>query len=166
MSAKKSAAVKQPEAAKKPAAVPHNRGILEAIRTGFKAGHHTNADITKYLQQQKVTASPATIKTQINKLRNAAGLTDRKHSNGPVAKIRQLFAEGKGIVTYPAMIEAMDQDKKIVCSAATVKTQVIRLRKAHGLSKPQALTPKELAAKRTAAHEKAKERKASQPVAS
>lgn len=56
----------------------------------------------------------------------------RRNPDGPVAKIREAFDEGKGIVRVADMIVHI-HDLGVVCSEATIRTQMGKLRKAYGL---------------------------------
>jgi hypothetical protein len=57
----------------------------------------------------------------------------RSNPDGPVAKIREAFKEGNGIVTLPEMLVHIKK-LNIVCSEATIRTQVGRLRRAYNLA--------------------------------
>ncbi len=53
-------------------------GPIALIRSAFDAGHTTVAEVVKHLESQgQNDASPATIKTQVGKLRREAGLTKK-----------------------------------------------------------------------------------------
>lgn len=134
--AKKKAATKKGKKVAKKKAAPTTRGrkgsgIVEAIRTGFKAGHVTVADMEAYLKKQKVKASPNTIKTQVGRLRKAKGLTKIRKEKGIVATIRKGFAKGHD--TVAKMARFLDK-AGVEASPNTIKTQVGRLRRANGLT--------------------------------
>ena len=81
--------------------------------------------------------SPATVRTQVGKLRKAHGISGQgQNRNGVVAKIRELFNEGDGVTDVSGMEAALHDNgfEAGTFSLATVKTQVGKLRKAHGLT--------------------------------
>ena len=84
-----------------------------------------------YLKKQKVKASPNTIKTQVGRLRKAAGLTKLRKEKGIVATIRKGFAKGNN--TVAKMARYLDK-VGVEASPNTIKTQVGRLRRANGLT--------------------------------
>lgn len=57
----------------------------------------------------------------------------RRNPDGPVAKIRELFSGGEGITTVPEMSVKLTE-MGVTFSEATVKTQVGRLRREHGMT--------------------------------
>lgn len=75
-----------------------------------------------------ISKKPAGAKTK-----GKGGGPGRRNPDGPVAKIRELFGTGDGITTVPEM-SAKLTEMGVSFSEATVKTQVGRLRREHGMT--------------------------------
>lgn len=120
-------------------------GPVAKIRENFKAGIQTVQEMEAKLKELKVECSPATIKTQVGRLRKEAGLTTGARGRAPATsgilyKIREAYNE-KGLKTVAEVSKYLDGEK-LEYSPATVKTQVGRLRKEEGLTnKPAAKEP-------------------------
>ena len=50
------------------------KGPVEEIKTIFEAGFQSTAEVLEQLKELGITATEATVKTQVAKLRKAAGL--------------------------------------------------------------------------------------------
>ncbi len=109
-----------------------NLNKVAAIRAAFESGKVTVADVVKALKGKNMP-SLATIRTQVGRLRNAAGLTESDRMGGPVSLIRTAFEAGATDV--PTVVEAFQLAGASV-PLATIRTQVGRLRKSAGLIRP------------------------------
>lgn len=116
-------------------------GVVGEIKKLFDEGKGIT-EVTAMIEALDATElkgnySPATVRTQVGKLRKAHGISGQgQNRNGVVAKIRELFGEGDGVTDVSAMEAALHDNGFEVgtFSIATVKTQVGKLRKAHGLT--------------------------------
>ena len=135
-----------PETAEAPAAEAtgspiQRNGVVGEIKKLFDEGKGIT-EVTAMIESLDATElkgnySPATVRTQVGKLRKAHGISGQgQNRNGVVAKIRELFGEGTGVTDVSAMEAALHDNGFEVgtFSIATVKTQVGKLRKAHGLT--------------------------------
>lgn len=112
-------------------------GPVAKIREAFKDGNGiiTVKEMVVHLTKMGVECSPATITTQVGKLRRAYNMTSEsqrgsKPKTGVVSTIRELFADG--YVTIVAVQEQL-KERNMEFSPSTVRTQVGILRKAAGL---------------------------------
>jgi predicted transcriptional regulator len=111
-------------------------GKCQRIRDAFADGCQTVADVTERMAELGVAVAPATISTQVNKLRREAGLsTGRRERTGAVRAIREAFEADPDNVTKADVLEALDA-QGIEVSLNTVNTQLSRLRKEFGISAP------------------------------
>lgn len=111
-------------------------GKCQQIRDAFADGCQTVADVTERMAELGVPVAPATISTQVNKLRREAGLsTGRRERTGAVRAIREAFEADPDSVTKADILEALD-NQGIEVSLNTVNTQLSRLRKEFGISAP------------------------------
>jgi len=119
-------------------------GPVAKIREAFDEGKGivTVKAMTEHLAATfpDLVCAEATVKTQIGKLRKQYSLVNDAPrggfgatGSGILKKIREHFADGKGIVTVELMIAALQKDG-IDFSPATVRTQMAKLRKEFGLS--------------------------------
>lgn len=109
---------------------PKGQGLIQAIKEAFENGAVTVDQVVAVLSNQGKNPAINTVRTQVSSLRRAAGLTDR--SSGPVATIRKAFELGH--VTVKDVTEYL-ASSSVDASAATVKTQVGKLRRDAGLTK-------------------------------
>lgn len=107
-------------------------GILAAIREAFAKGIQTVPDMEAHLVKLKVKTSPATVRTQMGKLRREAGLTEERKENGPVAWVKFLFESGAH--TVEDVLEGA-KENGVELNLATVRTQVGKLRREAGMTK-------------------------------
>ena len=113
-------------------------GPVNRIREAFDEGNGivTCAPMIAHLIKIGVDFKPATVSTQVGRLRKAYGLTGEgpgrgtKPKSGIVGKIRELYAQG---VKTVAEQFAELTELKLEFSPSTVRTQVGILRKADGL---------------------------------
>jgi predicted transcriptional regulator len=112
-------------------------GPVQRIRDLFADGIQTVPEMIEALEKAKVKASPNTVKTQVGRLRKAAGLTvgrrgRQQSTTGVVATIRKAFHE-KGLKTVAEVAKFLESEG-MEFSPNTVKTQVGRLRKQEGIT--------------------------------
>lgn len=119
-----------------PNAPEKKKGICEAIREAFASEKCTVAEVTEYLTQEGIVCSPATISTQVNRLRRDAGLSNgSRERTGVVRHIRDLFSQDPDGATKETILEGL-QVLGISTSLNTVNTQLSRLRKEFGIQSP------------------------------
>ena len=80
-----------------------------------------------------VSNNSVTISKKPSPKKGKGGGPGRRNPDGPVAKIREMFKDGEGITTVPEM-SAKLTEMGVSFSEATVKTQVGRLRREHGMT--------------------------------
>lgn len=119
-----------------PTAPEKKKGICESIRDAFTSELHTVAEVTDYLKKAGIECSPATISTQVNRLRRDAGLSNgSRERTGVVRHIRDLFSQDPEGSTKETILEGLEV-LEIKTSLNTVNTQLSRLRKEFGIESP------------------------------
>jgi len=117
---------KQTEGKKKPQR--KRSGVVAKIHQLWEEGLRTEEEIIARLQETGLKFSPATVKTQLYRLRREAGITmgRGRRGRGVVAKIKELWEAG--IRTKKEVMERL-QAEGIEASPATVSTQLAKLRR-------------------------------------
>ncbi|MEE8114276.1 MAG: hypothetical protein V3T23_07965 [Nitrososphaerales archaeon] len=119
-----------------PEAPEKRTGICEAIRISFDSGSQTVQEVTESMAEQNISCSPATISTQVNRLRRECGLSNgSRERTGVVRQIRELFSQDPEGSTKETILEGLEI-LGISTSLNTVNTQLSRLRKEFGIQSP------------------------------
>ncbi len=123
-------------------------GVIAFVRATFNTGEPPIVTVEAMCAAldaleggSKIEYSPTSVKTEVGKLRKAAGLSSGRGGKGfagrgVIKTINEYFNEGKGMLTVKEIRVALD-GKNIEYVLATVRTQVTKLRKQYDISKPQ-----------------------------
>lgn len=116
-----------------------DKGVVSRIRELFNEGKGitTVDEMTTTLTSEGFAAKAPTVKTQVGRLRKRYGLSNStRRSTGIVHEIRSAFTPKK-FNTVTAVVSRLEKRGVEITSMSTVRTQVGRLRREHGLTKPR-----------------------------
>lgn len=111
------------------------RGLKAAIGEALDSGALSTEEVARFVKKKGIDFKMNSLRAMINGEKKMRGI-----KTGKVVVIRalieELFKDGKGL-TKPADVAAELEKRGVNFSLATVRTQVARLRREHGLTKPR-----------------------------